>query len=558
MSKNIVIILVSVLVAGGVVFSLGRIWPQSDATEGNGQIHAAIEQAKPHLARAAGLLNAPVYRTEDSDDTPPLAQLTEADRIVPMPGAVNPKAWTAMAEIDAPLTDVLAKHPGADPQVRALGLQMLGDINKLKGDYHAAVAAFAQRGANVELGLAEDACQIISLGTQSREHHRMLARETLEGPSSSEISRIRDEAVAARDTAGARLAEILAAIEGLTGEVDSLTARINELAEQEADLRQDSRTHASALDSQRLMNEALDVKAQIDQAKNEREDKGRQIELARQDQRLVESDLQSQTDRVAVAEAALEERRALSQAKSADIEDAAQVVSVAEGELMAAIDRLIAAGTASGEANATAIEYFLKALSNADQALKETGGGETSLLAWKAQSLALLAKTRMDDRALQVELNRLGELADKAYAGAVPAAVSAKLATLQGRIADPAAQDQTTLDELQDAADLLERVVKAARRDDRADYYGQLAGVYFLRYRMTGDDADRSKGEDRLRSAKSTHGEMPIDDPLRRMQPVAPLNGATPAEPPVEAPAEPAEEPPVELPAEPAEEPPVE
>jgi len=552
--KNIVIILISVLVAGVVVLGLGRMWPQSDATEGNREIYRRIEQAKPHLALAAKLLSGPVYKAEGKDETPPLAELTEADIIEPMPDAVNPKAWQAIADADTPLTEVLAEHPGADPKVRAVALQTLGEINRLKGAYHAERAAIARREAGVAFGLVDDALRTILLGQRAGERERMLAREMLEGASNEEIVRIRDEAAAARDAANARLAEIAAAVDALSGQINSLTVRIDELAEQEAALRRDSRTSRSAVEGQRLLNDALEIKAQIDQLKNEREDKNRQVELARQDQRRVRADIESLEARVVVAESALAERRDQSQAKRADIQDAAQVVATAESGLMSALEQLAAASQQAGEANSTAIGHFSEALSNAEQALGETGGGEVALLAGKARSLALVAKTRMADLALQSRLNGLAEAADKAYEGAVPAEVRTKLTGLQARIPNPTEQDHTTINELRDAADLFERVAKSARHEDRADYYGQLADVYFLLHQMTGEDSDRTKGEDRLREAKSRRGELAVDDPLRRMRPAGPV-ARPPAGPPDD---EPSAEPPPddEPPAEPSAGPP--
>jgi len=542
--KNIVIILVSVLVAGAIVLGLGRMWPQSDATEGNREIYRRIEQAKPHLALAAKLLSGSVYRTEGGEETSPLPALTEADIIEPMPDAVNPKAWQAIADADTPLSEVLADHPGADPKVRALALQTLGEINRLKGAYHAERAAIARREAGSAFGLVDDAFRTILLGQRAGERERMLAREMLEGASNEEIVRIRDEAAAARDAANARLAEIGAAVDAMSGQISSLTVRIDELAEQEAALRRDSRTSRSAVEGQRLLNDALEVKAQMDQLKNDREDKNRQVELARQDQRRVRADIESLEGRVVVAESALAERRDQSQAKSTDIQDAAQVVAAAESDLVSALEQLAAASRQAGEANSMGMGYFSEALSNAEQALGETGGGEVALLAGKARSLALVAKTRMADLALQNRLNGLAEATDRAYEGAVPAEVRTKLTALQARVGNLTEQDHTTINELRDAADLFERVAKSARREDRPDYYGQLADVYFLLHQMTGEDSDRTKGEDRLREAKSRRGELAVDDPLRRMQPA----GAV-ARPPVGPP--PDDEPPAEPPAEP-------
>ena len=544
MYKNIVIILVSVLVAGAIVLGLGRMWPQSDATEGNREIYRRIEQAKPHLALAAKLLSGSVYRTEGGEETSPLPALTEADIIEPMPDAVNPKAWQAIADADTPLSEVLADHPGADPKVRALALQTLGEINRLKGAYHAERAAIARREAGSAFGLVDDAFRTILLGQRAGERERMLAREMLEGASNEEIVRIRDEAAAARDAANARLAEIGAAVDAMSGQISSLTVRIDELAEQEAALRRDSRTSRSAVEGQRLLNDALEVKAQMDQLKNDREDKNRQVELARQDQRRVRADIESLEGRVVVAESALAERRDQSQAKSTDIQDAAQVVAAAESDLVSALEQLAAASRQAGEANSMGMGYFSEALSNAEQALGETGGGEVALLAGKARSLALVAKTRMADLALQNRLNGLAEATDRAYEGAVPAEVRTKLTALQARVGNLTEQDHTTINELRDAADLFERVAKSARREDRPDYYGQLADVYFLLHQMTGEDSDRTKGEDRLREAKSRRGELAVDDPLRRMQPA----GAV-ARPPVGPP--PDDEPPAEPPAEP-------
>ena len=526
MHKNIVIILVSVLVVGGLVLCLGRIWPQPPAREAGQEIYRQIEQARHQWRQARDLLAVPVYEGP-----------TETDEITPLPDAVNPKVWTVIEHADEALAETLRQRPEADAGTRSMGFQMLAEINKLKGAYHAERAAIARRTADADFRAADDELGSIVFGRGAVEYQQMLARNALEGVSNEEVVSIRDQTTASLQTANDSLTEIMAALDELQQGVTLRTNRINELAVEEMNLRGQSRVSSSAVESRDLLKMAHQIKAQMNELANEVDELDRTIDLARQHERLIRKEIESLNNHLAAAENTLAARRGQAQEMTAEGERIAQVVSVAEEEMIAALRELQAHCDQAREANLEALTYYGKALDNVVQALRETGGGDPVLLARKAQLLALIAKTRMTDRDLQQRLDMLAEQVAHPYGETVPSEMATELAGVRDHVADAAEEDTATVSELGEARDLLERVSSSARGGQRANYLGQLAKVYFLLYEMTGKDSDRTQGEQRLLDARGAR-ETPLpDDPLDLIQPIG-----TPVEPPVE----PAVETPVE------------
>lgn len=532
MQKNVAIVAISAVLAGGVIFYLGHISPASDLRVGTREIYEQRAPARRQLDEAAMLMDAPVYRVEGAPETPPLPRLVATDRIIPESDAVNPKAWTAIESADVLLAKAMADHPDADKAVRSLGWQLLAEINKLKGGYHDERAAIARRNANAVLALVDETLETVALGRGSAELQESLVDSRLRGPGNNEVVGMRQQAADAGREAKGELARVVAAIDGLRDDIKAADVRIDGLAAEELALRQQSQAHPSAVESSALLQEVLVVVGQIDELKNVIVAKNAEILLAEQQEELLHVKVEAADGRFQAAGELLARWARHAESDTTDIQRPMKVVAAAEKRLVVALADLAATGQEASEANVEATKYFHKALANIDRALDEIGNGDMLLVATKAQLLALSGKTRMDNLILAGRVDSLVDLAAESYGEAeVSRNVSEGIAVAQASVASPDGEGEIMINELRDSVELFERVVESVSNEKQANYNGQLAVVYFMLFQNTGKETDRSNGEKRLADAKRLRGKLPINHPLGRIE--LPLGPQSADQPPV-------------------------
>jgi len=525
--NNILIVLISAFAIVALIFCLAYVWPESGRHQGTRDIYNRIQQAKLLWRQAQVLLRDPVYTIKPlggeapepgAEDTPPMRRLTATDEVLPMPDAVNPKAWQLIAHADMPLAEALAMYPQADPAMRAQALDMLAAINETKGAYHAERAAIARRQADLDFLLIDDILWSIDVGIRAMAYQEMLAHNALEGMTHDQVVSIREKTSASLEMATDELNQAKTEEQDLRQQVDQMVADKMRLAEEAEKLRNDSKNIDLPAERRRdLLTSALGIETQINEIEIELDNLARAIEFAQHRQALAQTNVDGLTRRIEQVDVVLSEHSGEAENKQSQAEIIRQDITKAQQELRATVEQLQVHCDLTRQANAEAIGFYLKALGYVDQALSEAGGDERWMQGRKGQLLAMTAKAKMDDREVQGRLDAMVKLAHLVYVQDVPQEIAGQLAQVQAYTDDPAAADSEILDKLRDAADSLERALPP-RGPERPAYLGQLADVYFMLYQITADDSDRSKAEDRLRDARAERKEELITDPLNRIQ----------------------------------------
>ncbi|HDZ20539.1 MAG TPA: hypothetical protein ENH80_00990 [Phycisphaerae bacterium] len=520
-AKNILPIVLSVAVMLVVVVGLVLL-PPSAARRGSRQILQSVDQAGLAWHEASSLLGNPFYRSPSGELSPLPARIKEtrsgtiAQKSLRSP---NPKALEVLKKGEAPVLEALEKHPKASPVDRAVGLQMLGRFDMLRGAYYQRQATQTRWRLSGEdpddetdfVGVYQSLeVALAAANSVHRQAQAVAFFEVLAAADTSKIEEMKQDAHKRQETVRVQTAEKARQIAARQQTIATFEGQIDTRSAEAQTLRAASRDAETAAQGQPLRVKALAIEAKIHELRNKIAATQREADLLGQEHSHLLLQQSAAAKQIRDCDAALTVRRQEIAKQKANAQTARTKLDQAQQALGENVDALAAALDTLAAAEAQAVRSYQEALDHFEQAKGLAETVTPRILSEQAETRMAIGAILAGEIQLRDKVDHLAGQITWALATVQPPVDPAEMVgKVSSYLADRDAALAEAREQLTKAAAAFDQAIDEADSDRAWAYRAESATAQFSLYQLTGDAAHLTKAKQLHESARTDHPEIP-------------------------------------------------